>query len=878
MRLLTLLLALEGGIQGPTLVKTTPELYEDSHLLILLADTIDTRSPYTLKSESTHRFVVKFNHPIIAQDRSILEDAGLAIEGYLPHYAYLVSAEPQAVQKLLDDQIVSWVFPYKPEWKIAPVLLSAQDYADTLHVLLFPDANVEKIVHHIEDEFDAVVHISHDGVNKTLMLTVAKEDILKIAAMDAVRWIEPSYPLCFHNDQAQWVLQSWEEENRSLWDRGLDGTGVVVSISDAGLTTEHVMFRDSTLAITDWGDYPGHRKVISYQPSAPAAVFGDMPTQYHGTHTAGTVCGDDSYWEKTSPYDGIAPKAKLYFVDIGAASSIAYPEDYNDMYELPWNGNEAGRARLMSNSWGTGEPSHRLYTLPCRQTDEFMWNHPEFLIFYSAGNSGNSGVVPPSTSKNVVSVGATLNGSSADIPAGFSSVGPTEDGRIKPTLVAPGQPLISAHGGTLEEYHELYGTSMSCPAVAGACALIIQYLREGWYPSGSPTNDSIEPSAALLKAMLISSTLADFPGNPIPDPKVGWGRVCSDSVLYFAGEETRLYIYDDTSGIQTGYEAVYGVDVNGGNWPLRITLVWTDPPGDLAAAKKIVNDLDLQVKSPSGNLYKGNVFQNNFSTEGGNKDDTNVEECLRIKNPDEGTWIIRVRGANIPIGPQPYTLVITGMIDFPKYSLTVGKVRVDDSQSSAPNNSLDPGEQALLFPSIINVGKTTVQNVKVELASEDPHVSILTSESNYGSIEPGQVAEGEGFDVELDSAAQPGENLAFTALVRISNAPKEDTIIFPILVKASAILEDLEAKRPVLSCPTVVSEEARVILSLGNQERVNLALYDASGRLVQRIATDVILQAGDHTFTLKASLSNGVYFLVLSTNEFKERLKIVHLK
>jgi hypothetical protein len=510
-----------------------------------------------------------------------------------------------------------------------------------------------------------------------------------------------------------------------------------------------------------------------------------------------------------------------------------------------------------------------------------MWNHPEFLILFSAGNSGSSGVVPPSTSKNVVSVGATLNGSSADIPAGFSSVGPTEDGRIKPTLVAPGQPLVSAHGGTLEEYHELYGTSMSCPAVAGACALIIQYLREGWYPAGSPTfnsKDSIEPSAALLKAMLITSTIADFPGNPIPDPKVGWGRVCSDSVLYFAGEESRLYIYDDTSGIQTGYKAVYGVDVNGGNWPLRITLVWTDPAGDLAAAKKIVNDLDLVAASPSGNLYKGNVFQNNFSSEGGNKDDTNVEECLRIKNPDPGTWTIRVSGANIPQGPQPYALVITGMIDFPKYSLTAGRVRVDDSQSSAPNYSLDPGEQALLFPSIINIGKNTVQNVTVELSSEDPLVNVLTSESSYGSIESGQVAEGEGFDVELDSAAQPGENLAFTALVRISNPPEEDTVIFPILVKVSAIPEDLEAEKPSLSCPTLVSEETRVILSLAIKERVNLALYDASGRQVQRIATDVILQAGDHTFTLKASLSNGVYFLVLSTSTFKDRLKIVRLK
>ncbi|MEA3312146.1 MAG: S8 family serine peptidase [candidate division WOR-3 bacterium] len=659
MNVITLLLLTQVG--RPFLAQTSVEPYENAHLVMLLSETIDTRLSPSLAEGSGSRFIVKFDHPPTGGDQSTLENSGLTIEGYLPHYAYLVSGETQAVHELLDAQTISWASTYEPRWKLAPGLASGEDPTDTLHVLLFTDADLAATVRLVEN-LSGVIHSAHDGVNKTLMISVDEEHLSGIASLDAVRWIEPFYAPHFHNNQAQWVLQSWQEESHSLWDRGLDGEGVVLSTGDSGINTGHVMYRDSTIQITDWGDYPGHRKIIAYQPSAPEASFGDHSSaSYHGTHTGCTVCGEDSYWGKTAPYDGIAPKAKLYFIDVGSSSSIAYPSDYNDMYLMAWTGNEGGRAKLMSNSWGSNG-SFSIYDIPCRQTDEFVWNHPDFLVLFSAGNSSSSGIKPPATAKNVVAVGASLNGTSATIPAGFSSIGPTADGRIKPTVTAPGY-LTSANGGTPDGYQWLMGTSMSCPAVAGACAMVVQYLREGWYPSGAPNAaDSIEPSAALLRAMLISSTIADFASNPIPDPKIGWGRVCLDSVLYFDGEANRLYLDDNTTQIGTGEEVLYHFDIDGRDRPLRVTLAWSDPPAEMAAAKKIVNDLDLQAESPSGKIYRGNVFASNFSITGGSADATNVEECIRVKNPEEGNWRVSVIGTNIPQGPQPFALVITGEI------------------------------------------------------------------------------------------------------------------------------------------------------------------------------------------------------------------------
>jgi len=96
---------------------------------------------------------------------------------------------------------------------------------------------------------------------------------------------------------------------------------------------------------------------------------------------------------------------------------------------------------VFSNSWGT---TGNNYDSMAVQVDTFMWNHPDALVLFSAGNSGENGlsntVNSPSTNKNGVSVGATLNDHQSwlayetetedfygiEAVAGFSSQGPTQ--------------------------------------------------------------------------------------------------------------------------------------------------------------------------------------------------------------------------------------------------------------------------------------------------------------------------------------------------------------------------------------------------------------------------------------------------------------------
>src|SRR5262249_53932266 len=156
-------------------------------------------------------------------------------------------------------------------------------------------------------------------------------------------------------------------------------------------------FRDPAVAIPDFGDYPTHRKIIAYKRGStdPNIEFGDHAgASYHGTHTAGTIAGSDDPVGGTSTRDGMAKNAKIYFSDISGtalANGVSPPADLNDLYLPPYTGNAGGAARISSNSWGSAVSG--AYTLNSLEVDQFMWNHPDFYIAFSTGNSGTVGSV-----------------------------------------------------------------------------------------------------------------------------------------------------------------------------------------------------------------------------------------------------------------------------------------------------------------------------------------------------------------------------------------------------------------------------------------------------------------------------------------------------
>jgi len=296
--------------------------------------------------------------------------------------------------------------------------------------------------------------------------------------------------------------------------------------------------------------------------------------------------------------------------------------------------------------------------------------------------------------------------------AAFSSRGPTDDFRFKPDLVAPGVAVASTRTdlnrayqdwGECEipaEYQSLYvnmgGTSMANPLTAGTAVLVRQYYVDGWHANHSDVTNvapvpaqGFSPSSALVKATLINGAWDIAPGQygglapqpeiapdwdraatrDLPNNAEGFGRVDLEASLFPGSGWGRnaarsVMIRDVSTGLATGGRHSYGYTVGSISDPLVVTLVWTDPYATAGAGTKLVNNLDLEVTSPSGRRYTANrvdtfqVIPAPFVRDGVN----NVEQ-VKVTSPETGAWTIDVVGTSVPgngragTTAQPYALV-----------------------------------------------------------------------------------------------------------------------------------------------------------------------------------------------------------------------------
>lgn len=576
--------------------------------------------------------------------------------------------------------------------------------------------------HAMESAGGRVIRSAETPFGGTFRATLPLGATAILARLPAVRWIEPAPHRRLLND----VARSQQIMNvERVWDLGIFGAGQVVAFADSGLDV------GDEARLSD--DFQG--RIRAAYPLGETKINWNDPVG-HGTHVAGSIAGsgalsgsDPARHDYASSLAGIAPEAALIVqaFDLDQSGEIVgLPDDLNDLFQQAY----ADGARIHSNSWGGSDEENSDnpyggYPLDARQVDGFAWSHPDMTILFAAGNSGtdslpDDGLIPgdgvvdpdsinvPGTAKNVITVGAseslrlptddefssrnmqwilvglfdnlflqppiTYDLVSDDINgmAAFSSRGPTDDGRIKPDVVAPGTNIVSARShdpdfdpmlGSWGPYemneHYVYngGTSMATPLAAGTAALVRQ-----WYVDrrGVPN-----PSSALIKATLINGAVDLAPGQygtgerqevpPRPNSVEGWGRINVHRSL--VNTPPRLIWFDDhTTGLQTGqqvlYEAErYELEVVNSAIPLRVTLVWTDYPASPAAQKQLVNDLDLTVIGPDNQEWYGNGI-------GGDR--TNNVEGIDIPRPARGRYRIVVHAHNVPTGPQPYALVVSG--------------------------------------------------------------------------------------------------------------------------------------------------------------------------------------------------------------------------
>jgi serine protease AprX len=686
----------------------------------------DTTPP--VDDEGRAYYVVQMDGPISEESQDELAAAGAELLAYAPEFAYLVRVEPDQVEDVADLGAVTDVVAVEPEDKLADDLAPEGVY----RVLMHPGVDQDVVVQGLDDAGLEPTTPSRDS----MLVAGTSAEVTPMAELAEVAWIENFTFREKHNEYGAGVISGTAAANA----RGYDGSSQTVAVADTGLgdgtqAGAHTDIPSSRItAINDW---PG----MDISNCATVTPDGAQDVDSgHGTHTALSAVGDGN---ASGVGKGSAPGADLVFQSIedfatlfgvcGFGSGyflLGLPDPLYDLFDEAY----VDGARIHSNSWGADVSGD--YNADSASVDEFMWDFPRMLVTFSAGNAGtdanangvvdNDSIGAPGTAKNVLTVGASENARPrwtcaeaadqdgtctstqneiftygtawpADFPsapvstdrsagniqqmAAFSSRGPTDDGRIKPDVVAPGTWILSGYSDMYQynydtatnpqnglfqydgwgvpyniDYKYMGGTSMSNPIAAGAAAVVRDYYTE----IGNPT-----ATAALVKATLINTAhdLRDENNDgvsdndfPIPNNHEGWGRIDVDAATD-GSLEHRDYENTESEAVTTGVVREYSYTSVAGQ-PFKVTLAWTDFPSTAAAATNLVNDLDLELESPLGNVYRGNVFSGGWSVTGGSADRLNNVENVFVQGPAAGTWTVRVTGFNVPSGPQGFALVV----------------------------------------------------------------------------------------------------------------------------------------------------------------------------------------------------------------------------
>lgn len=688
-----------------------------------------------LEANPQPHVIVQFDRLPDAAQRERLADRGIRLLDYLPERAYFASFSGPVSPEEWPALGITWLGRIYPEDRLSPRLREGvigswarrPDGSARLRVKLFTDVALEDGLVLLQTLGAQVISASSHRNQVTIDLLPTQLDAL--AELDAVRWVEeiapPSEPML------DGVRASIQADSVQAPPYDLTGAGVVVGIWDVGQV-------DATHP-----DFAGRIEVFP-QPGGP----GMRP---HATHVAGIVGGSGAAslsqggteWQ----WRGVAPGVQLL--------------SFDDPDSIEEHG-EAIRTRglaISQNSWGVSISD---FFGNCGLLGDYSHNSPDYdsiingslfgrpvTVVFAAGNArkkeANSCPVgpyrligPPSTAKNVITVGAIFSDTGGMTP--FSSWGPTDDGRLKPEIVAAGAESGGDGGVTSTypggKYAVLQGTSMATPAVSGVAALLVEDHRRLF--------NGQDPLPSTVRALLLHSALDLDDGttyfNPGPDYASGFGQVrAKEAVDQLRGNGV---VVGQIGEAQTN---VYRLSVPVESPAVKLTLAWDDVAGAENAAVALVNDLDLVVIDPTGErrfpwtLDPANPAR---AATQDREDHLNVVEQVFVNGPvPAGEWLVQVVGHRVPEGPaQKYSLAFTpgGITAAPLLALE--RVVVDDATAGFGDGLLDPGETIQAQLLVRNTAGPAAIGLRGRLVSESPGVKVLGADSAYPDVLPGATA------------------------------------------------------------------------------------------------------------------------------------------
>lgn len=455
------------------------------------------------------------------------------------------------------------------------------------------------------------------------------------------------------------------------YNAGAADTISVDEVWPSGSTGLDITGSNAVLGIWDGGDVLTNHYEFTSGGSVSRAVDQDgtspLPVDLHPTAVAGTMTAAGVAYSGAPK--GMSYQAELWTYDwdddLSLEMNSAYANDIrvsNHSY-----GEQAGWGYItvftptpvVTNCWWgdlaiSSTESHRFgeYDEDVTNTDAVAYGNPYSLPVWAAGNDRDDSAPPAGSqyvtftngvaiwstgirsndyfqngydtitdhgiAKNVLTVGAVYkiaggySGTSSVSIAPFSGFGPTDDGRIKPDVVAAGVDLTTPVRNPADPNNPYYyvlstgntnspsyatGTSFSSPSAAGTIGLIVDLRNQ------------LSPDHPLWSSTLktIITHTADEAVTTGPDYKTGWGLINAEgaALLVQADHDDGGKQYIKEVLLNDGDYIEFPITATGGV-PVKVSIGWTDPAGPMPPESLdptnsvLVNDLDLRVISPSG--------------------------------------------------------------------------------------------------------------------------------------------------------------------------------------------------------------------------------------------------------------------------------------
>ncbi len=606
---------------------------------------------HAASGQAGSRVIVRFDQTPTADERAALKDAGLELLAPLGNSAYFARVQAGTDTDTLAARVIE-AAPLRREHKLHPNFTRAELPAwslvgeraplpgtDTPEPIVAAYVVFHKDVDAAHADIDALIR-EREGVVRDLIVSVnglvieaPLGQIMRLADDDRVQWIEPPLPRMSETNESNRVLVQANQAQSAPYN--LDGSGVTVFVYDGGRVR------------------PSHQDF-----GGRATVIDSSNQSNHATHVAATIGGGGNV---NPAHRGMAPGVTILSAGFeysgGGIFLYTNPGDTETDYAAAL----ARGAHLSNNSIGSNIGPNGFgcqyegdYGVMAGVIDNMVRGSlgAPITIFWAAGNERGSQCgtgyytsPPPANNKNSITVGAV--NSNNDSMTSFSSWGPSDDGRIRPVIVAPGCQsggdggVTSASSSSDTAYTSMCGTSMASPTAAGVGALVLQDFRNTFPERADPSNQ-------LMKTFLIHNAV-DL-GNAGPDYQTGYGSIRAVNTIDFV----RTGRFDEAS-VDHGGVKTYTVNVLPNDTELKVSIVWDDPAATPNIAVALVNDLDLIVTDPNGvrhypwTLNPANPGAAAVRTQ---EDRLNNMEQVFVANPIPGTWLVEIRGHDVPQGPQ----------------------------------------------------------------------------------------------------------------------------------------------------------------------------------------------------------------------------------